>query len=457
MRVIVTVVALAAAGCGDSAVQIVVDGDLPVPDAIDGICLSVHDTDPGGGEFNRFYSLVDDLAALPQSLAVDPGGAGSADAIVRGYRDGVEVARDRAGVSFGGGDVTLELLRCYERNAGGPSVRDAFAAEAGTRVAASVGRGGTLVVAVGPTAGTVLRAAGGSLEATALAAPTDPDVVDLLAFDADADCDDDILILRGNGPPVLWRRGPDGSFAVDPGAIAAVPVVSRAAAADVDGDGDLDLALGGGTALLLVRNDGSGGFQPDGAAFGAGVVDDLTALAFGDIDADGQVDLVAGQGGAMAASARVFFNDVAGTGAFELSVAALPELPLQAREVVITDTDGDGANDVLIASAAAQLHLYINRGDGRLEDRSFVRLASVDPVDATAAAMADWDGDCAVDLVVATAGAPLAWRGSDTGVFAGDDALAPTGSDVLFADIDDDNAVDLVVSGGAEGVTWIAR
>ena len=458
IRVIVAAAAAVASGCGDAAVKIVIDGDLSVPGGVDGICLSVHDTDPGGGEFNRFYALVGELAALPQSLTVEPGSAGAAEVIARGYRGGVEVARDRAMVDFGGGDITLELLSCYERNAGAASVRDSFGAEIGTRIASSVGRGGSLVLAVGPTTSTVLRATGGSLEATGLAAPSDTDVVDVIAFDADADCDDDILILRSAGPPSLWRRQSDGSFVLDPGALNAVPTVRAAAAADVDGDGDLDLALGIATTLVLARNDGSGRFQADAAAFGAGVVDDLTALAFGDIDGDGHVDLVAGQGDAAAAPARVFFNDPAGTGSFELSVAALPALPLQARAVVVTDTDGDGAADVLIASAGAPLHLYINRGDGRLEDRSFVRLPSLAALDAASAAMVDWDGDCAVDIAVATAaGGPLSWRGSDTGVFSEDGAFALTGDDAMFADIDDDGAIDLVIAGGAEGITWMRR
>jgi hypothetical protein len=80
--------ALALLGGCDDAVLLTVDGDAEVG----AICLAVADRDPAGGHFGRAYQLDE----LPQTLAVEPGAAAAAEAWVRGYRGGVEIARDRA-------------------------------------------------------------------------------------------------------------------------------------------------------------------------------------------------------------------------------------------------------------------------------------------------------------------------------------------------------------------------
>jgi VCBS repeat protein len=455
---------LACAACGDTAAVITVDGDLAVPADVDALCLAVDDADPAGGAFAQVYPLQGDLASLPQSLTVEPGSAASAVARVRGTLGGLEVARDQESFGFGGiTDVSLQLLACPTRSAGDAAAAGSFAAPAGARAAASWGRGGTLVIAVAAGSATALRADGAGLTELPAVLPPAPAATPaaLLAVDVDGDCDDD-LVQVGAAGLALWRR--DGAAFADAsdalaGAGPAVPVA--AAAADVDGDGDLDLAVGGNAELFLLRNDGSGRFGRDAAAIPGGAVTDVTALAFGDVDGDGHVDLAVGQGSATAAPPLLLINDAAGTGSFVVGAAALPDLPLRVRGLAFLDADGDGARDLVIAALGTNVRLFVNRGQGFLEDRSFITLPATTPVDAVSVAAAEWGGDCFPDLAVGLAGGaglPLSWRGGDGGVFTDDPLAAATAGDqVLLADVDDDGFRDLLIAGGAAGITWLRR
>jgi hypothetical protein len=397
---------------------------------------------------------------------VEPGGADRGVASVRGYLRGIEVARDQTILDFEDGSVTetsLALAACPPGRSGTPSVAASFAAPEGVLAAASFGRGGTLLAVFGDDYAALLRAGGGSLVEQPAALPAiTPAPRGVLAFDAEGDCDDDFLVLRADAPPTLLVRESDGSFAevVDAFGDSDLSSARAAAAADVDGDFDVDVVVGAGAVLALFRNDGSGRFQLDGPAISAGEASDVTALTLRDLNGDRHVDLLVGQGDAAPAPARVLFNDSSGGGFFESAPAALPEVPLRTRAVAAADVDGDGFADVFVAALGSPVRLYVNRGDGRLEDRSFVNLPSDESVDATSIALADWDGDCLPDAVVGLADAarsPFGWRGSDTGAMVDEGLAVPAGEQVLLVDLDDDGVRDLVVTGGPDGVVWGKR
>jgi hypothetical protein len=156
----------------------------------------------------------------------------------------------------------------------------------------------------------------------------------------------------------------------------------------------------------------------------------------------------------------VLFNDSSGGGFFESAPAALPEVPLRTRAIAAADITGDGFADLFVGALGSRVRMYVNRGDGRLEDRSFVNLPSDEVVDATSIALADWDGDCLPDVAVAIAEgsrSPLGWRGSDTGEMIDEQLDLPAGEQVLLVDLDDDGVRDLVVAGGVDGVVWGRR
>jgi hypothetical protein len=447
------------AGCGDTAVVVHVSGDLvspDAPDAIDAFCLAVHDDDPAGGAFGRVY-LMSELAeagAGSLTLTVTPGSASDGTASVRGYRGGIEVARDHRAFAFSSGvdDLSLRLDRCPGGSSGAAEVAGAGPSAAGALPAVSFGRGGSVVVVVGPGFAAAYAVRGGqlvSVDDPLPAAPVDADAI--VAFDADGDCDDDIAIA-GAGGITLWLRT-GTSFVESDGAFAGATPARALAAADVDEDGDIDLVAGGGASLIVYRNDGTSDF--DGGTGIAGLTD-VTAVAAGNLDGDTHIDLIAGQGDTVGAPARVLFNDASGAGTFILAPAALPEIALRVRDIAAADANADGFDDVLLAVEGGPVRAYVNRGDGRLEDRSFVLLPS-QPDDALGLAAADWDADCLVDVVIGFAAAPaIAWSGSETGAFDDDTVPDTTAPSVELADVDDDGDRDLILVSGEE-VTWVDR
>lgn len=420
-------------------VTLTIDGDRAIPAELDAMCVGVADRELAGGAFGRTYRLEGRLGALPQTLVVDAGEAAAATAWARGYRGGVAVAQDAAAIAFDR-DVTLHLDRCPRAHAGTITEVASVAAPAG-RLVASMGQGGTVVVALDGAGAAVVDAAGATLTATPLALAGDV----VVAFDADGDCDDDLAVATAATLTLHLRDGvtftPGASF---PGAAAVV-------AFDADRDGDQDLVAGAGAGLALYRNDGAGGFAPapGGTIDDGGAISAVSALAAGDLDGDGNADLVVGQAGAPPV---VLVGDAAGSGVLTLAPAVFPPVALTVRELAPADVDGDLDLDLVVVLDGAPARVYVNR-DGRLEDQSFVRLPQPAPV-AGGAAAGDWDGDCAPDLALA-AGTSAALRGGQDGAFAAETALA--GAAVArLADVDDDGDPDLLLA-GSDGVRWYRR
>lgn len=455
----IAAVAITTTACDDVALVLELESRrLSVPDQLDAVCVSVAALDAAGddGAFARRYAID----ALPQTLTVMPGGHEEVQIWARGTRAGVEVARAGARTSFGGGvsRLPLDVTPCAQVTAPSPRVAGTALAPAGSRALVALGwREPVVVVLAGGEAFRLAARRGQGLVPRSGGLPDAPTgVLAAAAVDVDGDCDDDLLIAPPGEGPLVWRQDGDGGFAA-----VELPVVSRAtaiAAADVDGDGDVDLVVGGGGELRLLRNDGTGRYQEDVAALPGGAVTDVTALVFADVTRDGHPDLVVGQGTSAPAPLRLLVNDAAGTGSFALAAGALPELPQRARAFAAGDLDGDGDADLVVVGEGAPVRLYVNRGDGRLEDRSFVRLPSADPIDGASVAAVDVDGDCLPDLVVGAlgGGAPIFWRGTDTGVFvAGALPAEAAGAWVAVDDADGDGSRDVVVSGD-QGVAWIA-
>lgn len=182
----------------------------------------------------------------------------------------------------------------------------------------------------------------------------------------------------------------------------------------------------------------------------------LGGVAAGDYDGDGWVDLFAVRG---TLGPDLLLRN-RGDGTFEdvAAAAGVGRSHYAGSGPIFVDIDGDGHLDLLVGGVeAAPVALYRNRGDGGFEDLSAVAAPSISGL-VIGAAFGDIDGDRDLDLFVsqwsALPGDPL-WRNDGgfqlTSVTAS--ALGPANDALrytftpIFADLDDDGALDLLVTG----------
>jgi len=198
-------------------------------------------------------------------------------------------------------------------------------------------------------------------------------------------------------------------------------VAGGVAAGDYDGDGFVDLYVVGGDAHpnRLFHNVGDGTFEERGSAAGVRLEGRQgSGPTFADLDGDGRLDLlVLDVGGA---GPTLFRNR--GDGTFE-DVTAASGLASTMRGISAAagDYDGDGDLDLFLThwstpvDAASREYLWRNDGAGHFDD------------------------------VTTAAGLPVLGRSLDVGLPVADFSFAPT-----FVDLDDDGALDLLVTSDFE-------
>jgi hypothetical protein len=132
-----------------------------------------------------------------------------------------------------------------------------------------------------------------------------------------------------------------------------------------------------------------------------------------------------------------------------------------ARGVCIVDVNGDGAQDVLLTRAAG-VHLWINQGDGAFSEEGAAR-GMPDAAEWLGCGSADIDEDGDEDLVITDHDGPtLLLRNRGDGVFEDRTAASGIGESqrqgsVVWADLDVDGSVDLLLTGVFPGETRLYR
>jgi tetratricopeptide (TPR) repeat protein len=259
------------------------------------------------------------------------------------------------------------------------------------------------------------------------------------------------LAAAGRSGLRMFTQQADGSFA-DTTATIGSAITSDSFGvwtADVEMDGDLDLIVGvRGAAPVVLRNNGDGTARQ--VTPFSGVVG-VRGFAWGDLDGDGDPDaaLLDEQG-----AVHLFENRQGGE---------FREMPAPAGlgttvAVTIGDANGDGVLDLITLDAAGAIRRLSRRGDAWDTQPVATWPDRVDPsaVGAYRLFFADMDNNGALDLIVSGAGSTrIRLAGA-----AGDLTRAPLSVDgdvFSVADVNGDGQLDLVGVSNGQTAQWIGH
>ncbi len=236
------------------------------------------------------------------------------------------------------------------------------------------------------------------------------------------------------------------------GVSASGPQVASVTAADLNYDFRTDLVRTGHAGTCFLQQ-GSDGHYSDvtSATKLATEVQRASAVAVwpADVDVDGDLDLVLARADG---SPLVLRNNGDGTFAVRDPFAAI----VNARAFTWADLDGEGVPDAAFVDGAGTLHVLLNQRAGGFENQSL-------PVQAgqtVAIAAAQMNGDAILDLVVLARDGSLArlsrgeadrqWHADPIARVDGLSNLQPGAARLLLGDLDNNAALDIIVSAGAE-------
>jgi len=213
---------------------------------------------------------------------------------------------------------------------------------------------------------------------------------------------------------------------------------------DYDGDGRTDLFVAG-TESKLFQQRGDGKFED--ATKELGDVFASRCAVFADYDNSGHTSLIVGGNGirVLHQGENGFADNTKATG-----------IALPAGETVNTlvtlDADNDGLLDLLVGTSSGA-HLFRNNGDGTFSDITEAAGLAADHAAVIAAAVADFNNDNFIDLVlVRDKQPPIVYLNQGSAKFA---APRPLGTEaatkVEIADLDHDGFIDIALWTSEEG------
>lgn len=284
--------------------------------------------------------------------------------------------------------------------------------------------------------------------------------------DVDGDNDQDVLITgaRSYGSIAnLYINDGLGNFTIDENTPFSSVSNGSVAFADIDGDDDQDVLISGygsGSASLY-QNDGSGNFTKLQNTPFEGV--SQSAIAFADVDSDSDMDLVlTGDNGSQNIT-RFYKND--GNGNF-IEEEDNPFAWVANGSVCFTDVDMDTDKDlILIGENNADIQvskLYLNDGNGGFIEQTETPFEGVKE---SSVVFADVDEDNDLDVLIAgisTNGVHITklYLNDGTGYFTediNDYFIGIANGSIAFADIEGDNDKDVLITGQNNNDEYIAK
>ncbi len=287
--------------------------------------------------------------------------------------------------------------------------------------------------------------------------------------DIDNDNDQDVLITGDNGPSSvkLYANNGNGNFSEVTGTPFDKVFASSISFSDIDNDNDQDVLITGHNGYTsiakLYTNDGNGSFTEVTETPFMGVY--YGSVAFADIDNDNDQDVLIVGGSAIYNQllANLFINN--GSGQFAL-VTGSPFNGVSASSIAFTDIDNDNDQDVLITgfnnSFQRITELYSNDGSGNFTE---VAGTPFEGVWMSSVAFADIDNDNDQDVLITGENSSYQvlaklytndGSGNFTEVIGTPFDSVKNGS-IAFADIDNDNDQDVLITGENSSGEKIAK
>lgn len=278
--------------------------------------------------------------------------------------------------------------------------------------------------------------------------------------DVDNDSDVDLLIMGRNVDFInianLYINDGEGNYSLDQGSNIEGLSSGGLSFGDIDNDNDLDLIVTGRNTSMARRtelylNDGSGVFTVQSQVQFESVAGSKVEL--GDLNNDGLLDVVLIGFTGSEAETNVYLN--AGNATFTEVSTIFEDVFL--GDIAIFDADNDTDNDVLITGSGNSNNrvseLYLNNGDGTFIESSNSLTGSI----SSSVAVADIDSDNDLDIIISGLSLVNGLQEPTTTLYLNNGMGEYTAStqsfinvgrgNVVFEDIDNDQDLDIFISG----------